>query len=334
MTKTHPFKRVSVIIPALNEEENIEDCILSLQSLDKMDMAVEIIVIDNGSTDATFEIASKMGVKTHLLKDVNVAALRNYGASISTGCLLAFLDADCIVAEDWLMQAIDTINKEDADAVGSVHEIPYSSNWVGRVAEKLGSKKSGVNAKYIPSGNFIIKRASFEMIEGFNGDLETSEDVDICYRLMKTGGRIFLNPKIRALHYGAPTSAKEMFLRELWHGKSVFFAFLSDIATARNFRELRSARNLPLVMFSLINLLFIIAAIIGLYGLFLNQYELLIYSVGGYLLLNLVVTLKFWKMVKSDFISIYCYMAIYGFARALSVLRSIVGSVFKKRKTA
>jgi glycosyltransferase involved in cell wall biosynthesis len=136
------FKKLSVIIPALNEEKYIGNCISSLYHIERDDLDMEIILVDNGSTDRTFEIAEKLGAKTYIVKDVRIAGLRNYGVRQSTGDILAFVDADCVVGRDWLIQSIKTMDREEADAVGSHHIVPEDSGWIGRTSELLDKRKS------------------------------------------------------------------------------------------------------------------------------------------------------------------------------------------------
>lgn len=312
------FKLVSIIIPALNEERHIAKCLKAISGLDRTGLEVETIVVDNGSTDSTVEIARAHGALVLVKPGVNVSAVRNHGVEHSRGDLLAFVDADCTVSNDWLKHALQTFASESADAVGSFHQIPQEAGWIGRTAELVQSVKVGSVAKYIPSGNLLVKRSCFEAIGGFNASLETSEDVDLCNRLKKNGCKIFLNPKISSTHLGSPMGASEMFKREMWHGKSMCTVFLQDFLAVRNLR---------LFLYSSVNLLFILGVIAGIYPMVYGNAAPFITSLVLYLLLNLAVALNDWRRVRKNIISLFGYSLIYGLARSLSIVKWVASAI-------
>ena len=85
--------KVSVVIPALNEEGNIEKC---LKSIRRQAQEVELILIDNGSEDNTPEIARKYCDQVHIKPGYSLAEMRDFGARAATGDIIVTTDADCI----------------------------------------------------------------------------------------------------------------------------------------------------------------------------------------------------------------------------------------------
>jgi glycosyltransferase involved in cell wall biosynthesis len=85
---------VSIILPARNEERSIERALDALNALAYPRERYEVIVVDNGSTDATTRIARSRGVQVLQHPEGRVGAVRNAGAAGATGSILAFLDAD------------------------------------------------------------------------------------------------------------------------------------------------------------------------------------------------------------------------------------------------
>ena len=85
--------KVSIIIPAFNEERWLPATLRGLRGLEAA-ASREIIVVDNGSTDRTRDLAREAGATVLVVPGVSVGALRNAGVRLATGDVLAFLDAD------------------------------------------------------------------------------------------------------------------------------------------------------------------------------------------------------------------------------------------------
>jgi glycosyltransferase involved in cell wall biosynthesis len=92
--------KISVVIPAFNEEALIPRCLTAL--LNQTEKPFEIIVIDNNSTDKTVEIVKKFPVKIITEKKQGISYARNAGFALATGDVLARIDADTIVPENWI----------------------------------------------------------------------------------------------------------------------------------------------------------------------------------------------------------------------------------------
>lgn len=95
---------ISIVIPALNEEEYIGDCLKSLTN-QKYSKNYEIIVMDNGSEDKTRKIAKEYCDKLFVDPDLELYQLRNKGIKEAEGDIIAQTDADCIVSKNWLKEA-------------------------------------------------------------------------------------------------------------------------------------------------------------------------------------------------------------------------------------
>ena len=87
-----PF--VSIVIPALNSEATMGKCLQSIKSLNYPEKKYEIVVVDNGSADMTAEIAKKYGARVLYKPDKKIGALRNCGAKVSLGEIIACTDSD------------------------------------------------------------------------------------------------------------------------------------------------------------------------------------------------------------------------------------------------
>ncbi len=315
---------LSVIIPALNEEIYISKCIEGLINLELNNTDIEIILVDNGSKDNTVDIAAKYGIKILIKEHVNISALRNWGALNSKGDILAFIDADCVVSKDWFINAMKCMTCQSADAVGSFHVIPDNASWIGKTAALIQNKKIGANVSYIPSGNFLIKKSVFEAVCGFDESLETNEDVELCHRLKRNGYRLFLDPKIKCIHLGYPKNIKEMFTRELWHGKNSWTVFIQDLL---------KVRNLKVISYSALNCVLLFAIVYGGYQcLFFAKNKVFILSISSYFVLNAFIAFLDWQKIKVNYFPIFFYVLIYGTARALSVIKWSFAHVCQLKK--
>ncbi|MEZ4485581.1 MAG: glycosyltransferase family A protein, partial [Syntrophotaleaceae bacterium] len=134
----------SIIIPAKNEEHNIGRCLDTIMALDYDRKRFEVLLIDNGSSDRTVEIASAKGARVFILPDVTISRLRNFGAEQAGGRILAFLDADCTVAANWLQEAARYLGDESTACFGSPPGLPDRATWVQQAWYLVRRKKQPV----------------------------------------------------------------------------------------------------------------------------------------------------------------------------------------------
>jgi glycosyltransferase involved in cell wall biosynthesis len=192
--------KISVIIPAFNEEKFLGNCLLSLKEQDFKDF--EIIVVDNNSTDKTGEIAKKLGALLVFEKNQGVAFARNKGAKIANGEILVFTDADTILPKNWLSKIKEEFEK-DKELIAFGGSCQFYS---GPISVKLASKfllkpflfldKSFSGGFNLMGCNMAIKKEAFLRVGGFNENLKLNEDVEISYRLRKIG-KVKLDPNFK-----------------------------------------------------------------------------------------------------------------------------------------
>jgi glycosyltransferase involved in cell wall biosynthesis len=212
---------ISFIIPVLNGEKDIGRCLDSIKQQKFPAQGYEIIVVDNGSTDRTQQIVRDRGCKIIVVTHVSVGALRNVGVAASNGEYLAFVDADVEISRCWLRNGLPVFEDPDVAAAGCFPAIPQPATWV---QETWDLHQRGRNAQskprevaWLPSMNILVRRDKFIKIGGFNVELETAEDVDLCYRLGPHGA-IVCNPFMQATHWGEAKSLRSFFFKEIWRG--------------------------------------------------------------------------------------------------------------------
>lgn len=212
---------VSFVIPALNEEKWVSDCIDSVQSLTLPAIVgqIEIIVVDNQSTDQTVPISRQKGAAVVSCPPGNPSRARNAGAEQAIGDWIAFVDADCHLDKDWLVQCAEALVPHEVIAVGSQIAPPEdSSSWVthtlGQLAHQDGNVKP-TQVRWLPTAGLIVKKEPFDAIDGFDERLITCEDCDLGYRLSDRG-KLILVPEATLIHYGESKSLNQVLWREAW----------------------------------------------------------------------------------------------------------------------
>lgn len=250
-------KFISIIIPSLNEEKNIDFCLGSISKLKWPVDLFEVILVDNGSTDGTVEIACRykqlLNLSISVIKGVNVSALRNAGVRMAKGNLIGFLDADCTVSPDWLEKGTQYFIDESIGVTGCSHKIADSSSWVAK-SWHLTIERNRFKGErtVLPSGNMFVSRVSFLQIGGFDETLITNEDYELCMRYRQHGFRVFSDPDIEATHLGIPSTVLEFFKQQLWHGTHATKVFLRNLSNIKNLHDLLPFKAVLFGFYSLI----------------------------------------------------------------------------------
>lgn len=217
--------KVSIIIPVLNQWSYTEQCLRSIQTFTDLPN-LEIIVVDNGSTDETKESLKKYPqVKTiTFTENRGFTEACNTGARASSGEILCFLNNDTILSKNWLSPLIEEL-KSGAGIVGPklVFPLSYDINSGGYVFYKdikaftplfynidaghpVVSKRRSLSA--LLGACILINKAVFDEVEGFT-DIGL-EDVDLCLKVKKTGREIIWTPLSTVFHYGSVTISSHL----------------------------------------------------------------------------------------------------------------------------
>ena len=194
--------KISVIIPARNEEKYIESCIRSVKLQDFSNY--EIIVVDNGSTDKTAEIAKTLGVRVISESGVGLPRAREKGRGIARGDLLVYLDADMKIPPLYLSRIFEHFEKHENVVAVSNPFFFYDGNWgINLLARFFFKIFFPIYCKLLKilkipgvlfGANFAIRRKALEKIGGFNKSIKFyGEDTDISKRISKEGDIDFIN---------------------------------------------------------------------------------------------------------------------------------------------
>jgi len=303
--------KVSIIIPTYNEEEHLPACLDSIFSINYPKEDIEVIVIDNGSTDQTREIAKSYGVRVLRDDSMNVSGLRNFGASQSKGDILAFVDADCIVSKEWLRNASRYFDNMDVAVWGAPATLPKESTWVQQTWYLVRQKEKQVQkVDWLETMNLFVRKEQFMAIGGFIATLVTCEDVDFCYRLRKHG-KILSDGRIDVTHLGEAKTVKEFIKKEIWRGRSNLSGILSH---GLSLKELPSL-SIPLYFGIFLPIIFLVSVV------FLDSIWFL-----AWLLLYLLPSVAVLFKLRSKKIGLLAWLRllflvqIYFFSRTIAVV--------------
>ena len=208
---------VSFVIPARNAATTLRACLDAvLAACVPEGWTREVLLVDNGSTDRTVAIGHERGVLVVEAPDRTVGAVRNAGAREARGDVLAFVDADCVIAPDWLERALPLLDDPVVGAAGAPTHVPEGATWVQRAWALHRHRRRGRQpVGWLPTENLLVQRRAFQSIAGFNETLVTCEDVDFCYRLGEQY-RILSDPAIRSIHLGEAPTLRVFYRKERW----------------------------------------------------------------------------------------------------------------------
>jgi glycosyltransferase involved in cell wall biosynthesis len=197
---------ISVVIPSYNSEDTIRTCLRSLQD-QFLTSDFETIVVDS-SNDRTPEVVASgfPAVKlVHLDKRTDPGTARNIGIQKARGNLIAFIDADCVAAPDWL-QRIAEAHESTYDIVGGiVMNSPKSGNPIGRAGYMAEFRdflpgRGRQEVTHIPTCNISYKRRIFREFGMYHGEYYPQEDLIFNYKMWKHGEKILSDPSIQVWH--------------------------------------------------------------------------------------------------------------------------------------
>lgn len=174
---------ISVIVPFLNEEMHIKQCIDSLLHQDIGHETYELIFVDNNSTDSSPEIVSRYpSVRLIHERTPNVYVARNTAIQSARGNILAFTDADCTVSTNWLSTFLREIDINKADCVLGERFFSPDASYMSRFMRDFENGKIECILKNSPfhncfafTNNMAIRRDIYDRLEGFREDIPLAD---------------------------------------------------------------------------------------------------------------------------------------------------------------
>lgn len=234
---------VTIIIPVLNEERHLFDCLTAVASQGYP--VLEILLVDGGSRDRTVEIAAGFPAVRILHNPARVqAAALNIGLRAAHGDLIVRVDGHCTIAPDYVEKCVQLLRRDDVAMVGGAMT-PIGTGWKQQgIAQAMTSPFGAGPARFHGHGGpgrtdtvylGAYRRVQALALGGYEAEFVANEDAEFAHRMGKVGA-IWFDPSVRSWYEPRST------FRKL--GKQFFRYGLGRAATVRRHPESLAPRQL------------------------------------------------------------------------------------------
>lgn len=210
---------VSVVIPVRDGAASLPALLASLDAQTLSRGRFEVVVVDNGSRDATPQIARAAGAVVAVEPVANRSRARNAGIAVARAPLVAFTDVDCVAAPDWLAALVEC---EDRAALIAGH-VETTTRPAPNAIERLErawrfAQEHWVRLGWAATANLAVRRRTLETIGGFDPVYRhIGEDADLCLRAVRAGFPLAFCGSAVVFH-DAETTLRPMLQRSFRHG--------------------------------------------------------------------------------------------------------------------
>ena len=214
---------ISVVVCSYNGARTIRDCLESLRRLEYPNF--EVIVVDDGSTDATATIAREYGYRVISTENRGLSSARNTGLEAASGEIVAYLDDDAYPDPHWLTYLAATFSSDRHVGVGGPNVPPPGDGLTADcVAHAPGGPihvlLSDREAEHIPGCNMAFRRECLQAIGGFDPQFRVAgDDVDVCWRLREQGWTLGYSPAAMVWHHRR-NSVRAYWKQQAGYGKA------------------------------------------------------------------------------------------------------------------
>jgi len=280
---------ISVVVATRNRATKLEACLASFQSIDAAGIDWELVVVDNGSSDATAERVQHL-IASHryplrLLREPapGVSRARNRGAAESQGRILVFLDDDCYISPEFFRHALrifaDPALGFTAGRVEPFDETDAPVSIFSMSQAKRFDAGGVILPGEMPGSGFAVRREAWEQTGGYDERLgpgtrlRASEDVDLQQRLLGAGWAGLYDPTLWVYHHhgrkqaeadrtrrGYDISVGAVYMKRFLNGpargryaKHLYWEFRSDLRSGRGARYPRMLYGACLYLWSLLS---------------------------------------------------------------------------------
>lgn len=242
------FPEISISIVNLNGEKYLKDCLDSIKKLNYPQDKLEIILVDNGSTDKSLNLVSSGYPQVKIIKNgknMGFAYANNQAAKAAKGEYVAFLNNDTRVDKDWLLELLRPIYMDKEVVASGSKVLSIDGKKIDFVGGMINFEGKGFQIDYgipveednynkyaflpfVNGGAMLVNRRVFLDVGGFDEDFFAYyEDVDFGWRLWVLGYKVIFSPKsiVYHHHHGTSEAISEDKLRFLKERNSIYSVF-------------------------------------------------------------------------------------------------------------
>tara|TARA_A100001015_G_C14996804_1_gene716554 strand:+ start:899 stop:1936 length:1038 start_codon:yes stop_codon:yes gene_type:complete len=318
--------KVSVILPIRNEKYFIKKTLKSIIN-QKFNGDLEIIISDGLSNDGTLDIVKQFQEQYRYIKLIRNNARTvpvgfNKALSYATGDIIIRVDGHSTLEPDFINNSIKMLHKKNASCVGGPTK-HFSNTFIGKnisVAQCSyfgaggASFRTGVSkGKYVNTLAFgAYKRAEFLKVGAYDEELIRNQDEELNYRIVKNGGKIWIDPSIKSIYY-VRNSILKLFSQYFYYG---FY----KVRVIQKIKSIFSLRHFVPAIFVLTLILFVVIAI----------YQKILWPIfflgGIYLFMN--ISFSIYESIRSQSKSLFLLPVIYFIMHLSYGIGFLAGLVF------
>ena len=194
---------VALVIPARNAERTLDACLRAVVPLLDRELR-EIVVVDDGSTDATAAIAARFPVRVVHGSGEGPSRARNLGWRTTAAELVWFVDADCVAEAGALPPLLELIERTGCAGAGGTYTNASPESWLATaIDDEIAVRHAAMveSVDYLATFDVMYRREVLEKVGGFDESLVRAEDVDLAWRILAAGGELRFTPRSRVAHF-------------------------------------------------------------------------------------------------------------------------------------
>jgi glycosyltransferase involved in cell wall biosynthesis len=203
------WEPLSVVVCAYNAAETLDECLRHTCALDYPDL--EVIVVDDGSTDATAEIARRHPrARLVQIEHAGLSVARNEGFGAARGEIVAYLDSDAYPSPEWPYYLVLGLDRRTVGGVGGPNVPPVDDPLGAQVVAQSPGGPVHVlladdRAEHVPGCNMAFWRHVLEAVGGFDPIYTAAgDDVDLCWKVLDRRWEIGFHPAALVWHHRRP----------------------------------------------------------------------------------------------------------------------------------
>jgi len=216
----YPF--VSVVVTVYNAERTIGKCLESIMKLEYPEDKLEVLVIDDGSTDNSVDMIRKYPVRLLRKRNSGYPSAMNAGIRKSRGNIVVIVDSDIYITREWLVKVLREFDDSKVGIVeGYVATAPTKNFWAKLAGYEVEDRCTRIESKYmdyLSSTCTAYRKEIFDSVGFFDEGLRRNSDEDLSHRAFKYGWKLIFRKDVMCFHDWR-SSFGSYFMQQLYQGK-------------------------------------------------------------------------------------------------------------------